>query len=388
MTTRLKIIDRVKARFRRDSPIEVLLDATSMNRAGAGLARFQREVAPRLSRALRTVTVVKTIAIRDGSASAIEGRLIAVPDVVPAIVVEQVVVPCVAWWCRPTLIHSLSGHLPLIATPGRRVLSYLEDRTEYHRAYPAVGFYARTSVWVQNLIERRSLRTADVIVAISEYAASLARAAAGVRRAHETSIVVAYLGVSQSFRAMTADEEGTFGNYVVTLSSGDPRDGLDWIFQSVGFMATPVPIVVVGKLTPEVRVGVAEMAARWDVAVETPGYLQDEEVAELHRNALAYVQGSQYEGFGLGVVEAMACGAPVVARRSNALLEVGGSGVAVADTPEEASRILSDLSSSPDRRLAMGRASTSSAAIFDWDTTAASIISAYGAAQESTNAPL
>ena len=57
------------------------------------------------------------------------------------------------------------------------------------------------------------------------------------------------------------------------------------------------------------------------------GLLSTEELAELYRNALAFLFPSLYEGFGLPILEAMACGCPVITSNVSACPEVaGGSG--------------------------------------------------------------
>lgn len=62
-----------------------------------------------------------------------------------------------------------------------------------------------------------------------------------------------------------------------------------------------------------------------------PGFIKDNEVAELINSASVFVFPSLHEGFGLPVLEAMACGCPVVAATGNSLEEVGGGAVLYSD---------------------------------------------------------
>ncbi len=104
--------------------------------------------------------------------------------------------------------------------------------------------------------------------------------------------------------------------------------------------------------------------------VLTPGYVSRDELAALMSGADAFVYPSRYEGFGLAPLEAMACGAPVVASDVASLPEVvGEGGVLVASNDVE-------LWSDALRRVLMApRVSASAAALrqaarFDWDEAA------------------
>ena len=68
--------------------------------------------------------------------------------------------------------------------------------------------------------------------------------------------------------------------------------------------------------------------------VEVPGWagrVDDEELAALYRGARCLVFPSLYEGFGLPVIEAMACGTPVVTSRGGATEEVAGGAAVLVD---------------------------------------------------------
>jgi glycosyltransferase involved in cell wall biosynthesis len=92
--------------------------------------------------------------------------------------------------------------------------------------------------------------------------------------------------------------------------------------------AAGLPLVVVGpekepRLAEQLRAGGADLR----------GYVEKEELADLYRGAAALVLPSRYEGFGLPVLEAMACGTPVVAAPDAALVEVAGEAAVFADPP-------------------------------------------------------
>src|SRR5204863_5115054 len=69
---------------------------------------------------------------------------------------------------------------------------------------------------------------------------------------------------------------------------------------------------------------------------EALGRVSDAELVELYRGAAAFLDPTLYEGFGYGVLEAMACGAPVVASSTTSIPEVVGDAGLLADPRDPA----------------------------------------------------
>ena len=96
------------------------------------------------------------------------------------------------------------------------------------------------------------------------------------------------------------------------------------------------------------------------------GRVGDAELATLYRGARCVVYPSLYEGFGIPVLEALACGTPVVTSRGGACEEVAG-GAAVLVDPHDASSIAAGI----EEAIARGRDSgLERARAFTWDRTA------------------
>lgn len=109
------------------------------------------------------------------------------------------------------------------------------------------------------------------------------------------------------------------------------------------------------------------------------GFVPDEDLVAIYNLASVYVQPSFYEGFGLPVLEAMACETPVVVARNNALVEVAGKAALVADPKDEAdiaAKILKlfDNSSTRLRLVREGRKRTRD---FSWEKTAKETLKVY-----------
>ena len=109
------------------------------------------------------------------------------------------------------------------------------------------------------------------------------------------------------------------------------------------------------------------------------GYVAREELPGLYGGATAFVYPSLLEGFGLPVVEAMACGAPVITSNNSALKEIAADAAALVDPLEVEDMVqrLRELVESPELRTALSERGLKRAAQFSWQKTSALTLEAY-----------
>src|SRR5262249_53350356 len=114
-------------------------------------------------------------------------------------------------------------------------------------------------------------------------------------------------------------------------------------------------------------------------AIRFTGYVPFDDLPALYSAAEMFVYPSMYEGFGLPVVEAMACGTPVVTGRAAAVAEVGGEGVepVTAIEPDALGEALVRLAHDPDRRRALAAAGRTRAERFSWTRAARESLAIY-----------
>jgi glycosyltransferase involved in cell wall biosynthesis len=168
----------------------------------------------------------------------------------------------------------------------------------------------------------------------------------------------------------TAEGEAAAGDYVLAVSTLEPRKNLPRLVEGYRRASlNGLPLLVVG-------------AAGWGgVRVEGDGVtwlgeVSDAELARLYRGARCVAYVSLYEGFGLPVLEAMACGAPVVAGRTAALEEVA-EGAAVLVDPLDPAAIAAGLTEAIERRDELRAQGLERAKAFDWREVARATVEVY-----------
>jgi glycosyltransferase involved in cell wall biosynthesis len=118
------------------------------------------------------------------------------------------------------------------------------------------------------------------------------------------------------------------GPYLLYLGAGDVRKNLPLLVRAYAAsgVAADVSLVFAGPLSQRERERLQQEASAGGVSerVRLLGYTDERHIAPLYRQCLAHVFPSSYEGFGLTVLEAMACGAPTLTTALSSLGEVAG----------------------------------------------------------------
>jgi glycosyltransferase involved in cell wall biosynthesis len=182
----------------------------------------------------------------------------------------------------------------------------------------------------------------------------------------ERKVHVVPYGVGPPF---TPEGPAAAGDYVLAVSTLEPRKNLPRLVE--GFQRA--------RLGCELRVVGARGWGSVEVAgehVHWLGEVSDEELARLYRGAQCVVYVSLYEGFGLPVLEAMACGAAVVAPAGRPFSEFAG-GVAVAVDPREPDSIATGIVAAAADRARLGRLGPERAVHYDWGGVARATLDVY-----------
>jgi len=176
-------------------------------------------------------------------------------------------------------------------------------------------------------------------------------------------VVVTPNGVDPAF---TPGNPLALGTYVLVVGAVQARKNQLAALEAAA--AVPLPLVVAGPVRDEV------LAARLrEGGADLRGYVSQDELIDLYRGAACLVQASRFEGFGLPVLEAMACGTPVVAVDEPALREVAGDAALFVDERDLAEGIRRALA---DRRR-LGDVGLERARAFSWRVAAERTLEVY-----------
>mgnify|MGYP001252775013 CR=1 FL=1 len=310
------------------SPLRhVAFDARPLLEPRGGLRRYLGELLPELARAAPGVTWtgVSTSRPSDPPPGPFRWEVVPGPDASALrFAWEGLALPAALRALGPDVFFSPWGAVP--GNPRVPVVATLHDLAFLER--PGSLPLRHRLYW--NRVARR-LPRATAVIAVSE----ATRAAALARLPLDPSRVrVVPEAPSAAFRpadparvAEARSRHSLDGRYVLAVGAFEPRKNLETAVAAAGLaarrLAAPLPLAVVGR-EPAGPVAGAPHARRL-------GPLDDEELAALMTAAAAVLVPSLDEGFGLPVLEAMACGAPVIASRAGALPEVAGDAALLLD---------------------------------------------------------
>lgn len=165
------------------------------------------------------------------------------------------------------------------------------------------------------------------------------------------------------------------GEYFLAVGSLQPRKNLTALLAAWKRMAAEQPhlgLVLVGASAEHFARQVLDPVP---AGVRFLGYLPDRDLPALYSGALALVSPSLYEGFGLPLLEAMACGTPVAASHCGALPElVDGCGLLFdPHRPQDIAACLERLAADHHLRVDLGASGLQRSRRYDWGQTARSI---------------
>jgi glycosyltransferase involved in cell wall biosynthesis len=283
----------------------------------------------------------------------------------------------------PDLIHvqytgPLLCNVPMVVSV--HDISYLE--------YPEYFTYFRSKQLRYTV--KKTVQRAARILTPSEFSK---RAIVDAYRIPEEKVVVVHNAVSGKFRPMHRETAKAWvekkfnipGPFIMTVGDIQPRKNHLGLIRAFEGLIASTPrlthqLVMVGKETwfaPTVR----KAAAKSKVAnrIHFTDWVSDDDLRYLYGACDCFVFPSFYEGFGLPILEAMACGRAVVCANTSAMPEVANAAALLFDpkSPSELARALRDVLLDEELRLRMERLGVQRASAFTWSRAAQKTLDIY-----------
>lgn len=374
-------------------PVRVLIDATAVPSDRGGVGRY----VDGLVAALDAQDVALSIVCQPEdepvfAALAPTSRVIAGPVSIsrrPArLAWEQTGLPGLARKLDAEVIHCPHYTMPL--RPSRPVVVTLHDATFF--SHPSLHTTGKAAFF-RNATRLAVRRAARCIVPSQATKDELIR----IQRVDGQRIDVASHGVDQQvFHPPSKSAVAALrrrlgigdGPYIAFLGTLEPRKNVPSLVEAFLRVAgertgAELTLVLAGGRGWDEQVTSSVDAARLRSRVLTPGYLPIEELSPLLGGAAVVAYPAFGEGFGLPVLEAMACGAPVLTTRLLSLPEVGGEAVAYC-TPDAdgIAAGLQDLLDDEDKASSLRHLGAARASLFTWQASAERHLAAYRHAVE------
>lgn len=225
---------------------------------------------------------------------------------------------------------------------------------------------------------------ADRIIAVSEASRTDIVEHLNIPPERREAVKVIYNGVSPLFIPAPTPPASTSARTILFVGRSDPYKNLPLLIEAFSLarkqVSFPLQLTILGPRDPRYPEAAQRVQALGlEAAVNWAGYQTSQTLLQAYQSAAAVVLPSRYEGFGLPVVEAMACGTPMLCSDIPVLREIGGTAAfytPLENSAELAKGLVRVLTDAP-LRQEMVRKGFEQARLFSWTEAARKTIALY-----------
>lgn len=277
----------------------------------------------------------------------------------------------------------------LLETPGKTAVTFYDlipflNQDSYLADSHTRDFYLRKIGF---------LKQANLLLSISEYAR---QECFSTLRVTPEKVVNISAAASESFRSISiGDDEkktlykqyGLTRPFIMYTGGFDARKNLPRLLEAFSIVPAPIrnqyQLLIAGKATSDLKLWLEAQSSKFGLRnqVVVGGYIPDDELVRLYNACTLFVFPSLHEGFGLPALEAMSCGAPVIASNTTSIPEVVENQDALFD-PASASSIAEKMVqalASEDFRRSLSESGVRQAKKFSWHESARRALEAFEA---------
>lgn len=295
---------------------------------------------------------------------------------------EQLKLPVDLYREKVNVYHGTIGRLPRLRLGVKYVVTIHDLNPIRFR-----NFYSHSFNWFMSTMLRWSANVADRIIAISD---NTKKEIIEFLNVPEEKIKVIYSGVNEHWKPIDFESNASLINYrygiqvpyILTVSNIEPKKNLPRLFSAYSMLKKNKDIreqlVIVGPKGWKAE-NIIDCSRAISDGVVFTGHLNDYELRILYSGAKLFVLPSLHEGFGLPLLEAMACGAPVIASNVAAIPEIVGD-AAVLFNPsdiEEIAQTIETTLANEELLKRMREKGLKRVNLFSWEKTARETLKIY-----------
>ena len=298
---------------------------------------------------------------------------------------EQVALPSAIREIKPDIIHCTSNTAPLFC-PAPLVLTlhdiiFLEKRVHNNKSmYQNMGWYYR------RFVVPRVLAKCKQIITVSQFECNRIRETLHLP---EEQIIAIHNGFSNRFHPLKETYTVTkkyipAKEYLFFLGNTDPKKNTPCTLKAYSIYvkqsSNPLPLLI-ADLKEEIIHQILKQEGIEEIKpmLYSPGYITHSDLPAIYNGAKIFLYTSLRESFGIPLLEAMACGTPVVTSNTSAIPEVAGEGAILVD-PTDADAIAAQIlkleqdTAYREQQIAYGLERTKQ---FSWQHTAEQLLKVY-----------
>ena len=249
--------------------------------------------------------------------------------------------------------------------------------------------HPRERVWFFNLFFKRRLSYAAHIITVSEFMRGEIIEKLNIPQDRITTIHEApdpnFYPRPQERVAQICQQHAWPSEYMLFVGTLEPRKNIGLLIKALSIMKNKIPLILAGWKGWGDKQWLHDMhALNLGKRIYMANYVDEETLACLYCGARAFIYPSLYEGFGLPVLEAMACGCPVICSHAASLPEVAGE-AALFINPTDADELAHQMDTvleDKDFRNTLKERGLERAHMFSWQTSAVKTVELFSAITE------
>lgn len=298
---------------------------------------------------------------------------------------EQIALPYAVSKLKPDVLHCTSNTAPLISTTPLILtlhdIIFLEQRQSASKSwYQEMGWHYR------RIIVPRILSKCKRIITVSNFECNRIRTTLGLPIEQITAV---YNGYSSCFSPDKNDPSITkkyiqSEDYLFFLGNTDPKKNTSRVLKAYSLylqQSTRKRPLLIADLKEEIIDGILEKEEIEAIKpyLSFPGYIPNQHLPALYNGAFAFLYPSLRESFGIPMLEAMACGTPIIAGNTSAMPEIAGEGALLinpinAEEIAEKLLLLEQNEALYQKQVSYGLERVK---LFSWRSTAKALLSIY-----------